>query len=154
MFNPTRSAAQVNLHSPALIPEHTIEDVHTRLTLYKRIASAKNRQSLEDLQVEFIDRFGLLADATRHLFECAELRLMAEQIGISKIDLNDNGGTLAFTAKPDIDPFTVIQLIQRQPRTYAMQGSDKLKISNKTENGEQRAMFLRALLGQLGARNV
>jgi len=154
VFNPARSAAQVNLHSPALIPEHTIEDVHTRLTLYKRIASAKNRQSLEDLQVEFIDRFGLLADATRHLFECAELRLMAEQIGISKIDLNDNGGTLAFTAKPDIDPFTVIQLIQRQPRTYAMQGSDKLKISNKTENGEQRAMFLRALLGQLGARNV
>ena len=83
----------------------------------------------------------------------AKMRLMAEQIGIQRIDLHDGGGYLAFTAKPAIDPMTVIQLIQRNPRTYAMQGSDRLKITNKTESGEQRALFLRALLTQLGARS-
>jgi transcription-repair coupling factor (superfamily II helicase) len=77
---------------------------------------------------------------------------MAEQLGVHRIDLHDTGGYLAFAAKPSIDPISVIQLIQRNPKTYAMQGSDRLKIANKTENGELRALFLRALLTQLGAR--
>lgn len=145
------ASAQINLHSPALIPESVIDDVHTRLTLYKRIASAKDADSLRELQVEIIDRFGLLQDATKHLFDCAELRLSAERLGIVKIDLSDAGGVIAFAAKPAVDPFTVIQLIQSNPKTYAMQGSDRLKISNKSESGEQRAMFLRGLLAKLGS---
>jgi transcription-repair coupling factor (superfamily II helicase) len=144
-------SAQINLHSPALFPENYIDDVHTRLTLYKRIASAKNAETLAELQIELIDRFGLLEPATRHLFDCAELRQLAEQIGIRKIDLNDQGGRIHFNPKPAIDPFTVIQLIQKNPRTFAMEGSDKLRIHTKTENGEQRALFLRALLKSLGA---
>ncbi|MEY2866660.1 MAG: hypothetical protein RIQ43_686, partial [Pseudomonadota bacterium] len=146
------ASAQVNLHSPALLPESMIDDVHTRLMLYKRIASAKSPADLQELQIEIIDRFGLLPPAAEHLFSCAELRLMAEQLGVHRIDLHDTGGYLAFAAKPSIDPMSVIQLIQRNPRTYAMQGSDRLKISNKTEGGAQRALFLRALLSQLGAR--
>ena len=152
VLRPDQRIAQINLHSPALIPESVIADVHTRLTLYKRIASAKDFEALSELQVEMIDRFGLLEPATRHLFECAELRLMAESLGILKIDLHDGGGMLLFNNKPHIDPFSMVQLIQRQPNTYALQGAERLKISNKTENGEQRALFLRALLGQLGAR--
>ncbi|HWS40275.1 MAG TPA: transcription-repair coupling factor, partial [Arenimonas sp.] len=145
-------SAQINLSSPALIPESYIEDVHTRLTLYKRIASARNSAGLRELQVELIDRFGLLEPATQQLFACAELRLMAEQIGIKKIDMHDTGGRISFNAKPNIDPFTIIQLIQKNPKMYAMDGSDKLKITNKTENGEQRVFFVRALLTLLGAK--
>jgi transcription-repair coupling factor (superfamily II helicase) len=145
------ASAQINLHSPALLPESMIDDVHMRLMLYKRIASAKSPTDLQELQIEIIDRFGLLAPAAEHLFACAELRLMAEQLGIHHIDLHDGGGHMAFTAKPAIDPMSVIQLIQRNPRTYAMQGSDRLKITNKTEDGAQRALFMRALLKQFGA---
>ena len=143
--------AEINLHSPALIPDSAVEDVHTRLTLYKRIASADSPDALRELQVEIIDRFGLLHPATRHLFDCAELRLLAEPLGISKIDMSDHGGIIAFVAKPAIDPLTVIRLIQSQPNTYAMHGAERLKISNRTETGEQRAMFLRGLLAKLGS---
>mgnify|MGYP003499868836 FL=1 len=105
------------------------------------------------MQVELIDRFGLLEPATQQLFSCAELRLMAEQVGIKKIDLHDSGGHISFSAKPNIDPFTIIQLIQKNPKVYAMQGPDKLKIVNKTETGEQRVFFTRALLTLLGAKS-
>ena len=67
------------------------------------------------------------------------------------IALHDQGVVLIFLAKPAVDPFPVIQLLQSTPKPYAMQGSDRLKISNKTETGEQRAMFLRALLTRLGS---
>ena len=153
VLNTQNYSAQINLHSPALFPEHYIDDVHMRLTLYKRIASAADTDSLRDLQIELIDRFGLLEPATKHLFDCAEIRLMAEQLGIKQIDMSDAGGRINFNAKPSIDPFTVIQLIQKNPKTYAMQGSDKLKINNKTETGEQRALFIRALLTLLGAKS-
>jgi transcription-repair coupling factor (superfamily II helicase) len=152
VLNADHQTTQINLHSQALIPESVIADVHTRLTLYKRIASAKDFDSLSELQVEMIDRFGLLEPATRHLFECAELRFMAQQLGILKIDMHDGGGVLVFGNKPNIDPFSIVQLIQRQPNTYSLQGAERLKINNKTETGQQRALFLRALLGQLGAR--
>jgi transcription-repair coupling factor (superfamily II helicase) len=152
VLNAGHQATQINLHSQALIPESVIADVHTRLTLYKRIASARDFDSLSELQVEMIDRFGLLEPATRHLFECAELRLMAQELGIVKIDMHDAGGVLVFGNKPNIDPFSIVQLIQRQPSTYSLQGAERLKITNKTETGQQRALFLRALLGQLGAR--
>ena len=88
------ASAQINLHSPALIPESVIDDVHTRLTLYKRIASAKTADALRELQVEIIDRFGLLQAPTKHLFDCAELRLSAERLGISKSAVFFRAGSL------------------------------------------------------------
>ena len=65
---------EIELHLPALIPESYLGDVQSRLTLYKRIASAKDANVLRELQVEMIDRFGLLPDMTKNLFEIAELR--------------------------------------------------------------------------------
>src|SRR5688572_9780622 len=46
--------AEVLLSVPALIPEDYLPDVHTRLTLYKRIASAKDEERLKELQVEMV----------------------------------------------------------------------------------------------------
>lgn len=102
--------------------------MHTRLTLYKRISSARDVDELRELQVEMIDRFGLLPDPVKHLFATAELKLSADALGIRKLELGESGGRIVFEAKPKVDPMTVIQLIQKQPRIYAMDGPDKLKI--------------------------
>ncbi|HEX7338585.1 MAG TPA: transcription-repair coupling factor, partial [Rhodanobacteraceae bacterium] len=56
---------EVVLHAPALIPDDYLPDVHTRLTLYKRIASARDDDALRDLKIEMIDRFGLLPDPVK-----------------------------------------------------------------------------------------
>ncbi|SEL86642.1 transcription-repair coupling factor [Pseudoxanthomonas sp. GM95] len=120
--------AEIGLHVPALIPEDYLPDVHTRLTLYKRISSAPDVHELRELQVEMIDRFGLLPDPVKYLFATAELKLTADELGIRKLELGENGGRIVFDSKPKVDPMTVIQMIQKQPRIYAMDGPDKLKI--------------------------
>ena len=120
--------AEIGLHVPALIPEDYLPDVHTRLTLYKRISSARDVDELRELQIEMIDRFGLLPDPVKHLFATAELKLSADALGIRKLELGESGGRIVFEAKPKVDPMTVIKLIQKQPRIYAMDGPDKLKI--------------------------
>lgn len=141
--------AEVELHVPSLIPEDYLPDVHTRLTLYKRISSARDAEALRELQVEMIDRFGLLPDPVKHLFAIAELKLQANALGIRKLDLGENGGRLVFEAKPAIDPMTIIQMIQKQPKIYAMDGPDKLRIKLPLPEGADRFNAARGLLAAL-----
>jgi transcription-repair coupling factor (superfamily II helicase) len=63
-----------------------LPDVHTRLVLYKRIASAANPEGLKELQVEMIDRFGLLPEPAKNLLEITELKLRVQPYGIKKIE--------------------------------------------------------------------
>lgn len=141
-----RKGADVVLNVPALIPDDYLPDVHARLTLYKRISSARNADELRDLQVEMIDRFGLLPDPAKHLFAIAELKLHATQIGIRKLDLGPSGGRLQFESKPDVDPMTVIQLIQKQPQHYAMDGPDKLRLKLDLPDAAARVQAAKGLL--------
>ncbi len=143
---------EIELHIPALIPEDYQPDVHARLTLYKRIASARDLDALRELQVEMIDRFGLLPDQVKHLFAIAELRLAATPIGIRKLDLGANGGRIVFTAKPNIDPMDVIRLVQSQPKTYQMDGGDKLRLKLELPDAASRIRTARGLLIALGSR--
>jgi transcription-repair coupling factor (superfamily II helicase) len=141
--------AEVELNLPALIPEDYLPDVHTRLTLYKRISSARDSDGLRELQVEMIDRFGLLPEPAKHLFAVAEMKLDATRLGLRKLDLGANGGRVQFEAKPRVDPMTVIQLVQKQPRHYAMDGPDKLRIKLDLADAATRVQAARALLAAL-----
>jgi len=141
--------AEVELHVPALIPEDYLPDVHTRLTLYKRISSARDGESLRELQVEMIDRFGLLPDPVRHMFAIAELKLQANALGIRKLDLGEAGGRIVFEARPKVDPMSVIRMIQQQPKLYAMEGPDKLRIRVPLPEAADRFNAARALLTTL-----
>ena len=143
---------EVELHLPALIPDDYLPDVHARLTLYKRIASARSEDELRDLQVEMIDRFGLLPDPTKQLFAVATLKLMATPLGIRKLDFGANGGRIVFRENPEIDPMTIIKLIQRLPRVYKLDGQDKLKITLDLPGTTERIRSAQEVLVVLGAR--
>jgi len=141
--------AEVELHLPALIPDDYLPDVHARLTLYKRIASASNSEQLRELQVEMIDRFGLLPDPVKNLFAVTELKLQATDRGIRKMDLGERGGRLIFLPKPPIDPMVIIGMIQQQPRLFAMDGQDKLRIKLELPDAASRLRTARDLMQQL-----
>jgi transcription-repair coupling factor (superfamily II helicase) len=97
-----------------------------------------------------IERDGLLPVPAKHLFASAELRHDATRLGIRKLDLGPSGGRVQFEAKPRVDPMTVIQLIQKQPRHYAMEGPDKLRIRLELPDAAQRLQAARGLLAALG----
>ncbi|WP_457097931.1 transcription-repair coupling factor [Lysobacter sp. P5_B9] len=141
--------AEVELHVPALIPDDYLPDVHTRLTLYKRISGARDVEELRELQVEMIDRFGLLPDPAKHLFTVAELKLQSTALGIRKLDLGDKGGRLQFVERPTVDPMAVIRLIQGQPKHYQMEGPDKLRVKLELPDAASRVAAARGLLTML-----
>ncbi len=103
------------------------------------------------MQVEMIDRFGLLPDAAKYLFAVAELKLQATQLGLRKIDLGEKGGRVHFESKPNIDPMAVIRLIQGQPKSYQMDGPDKLRVKLDLPDAPTRFNAARGLLTTLRA---
>ncbi|MFO1505971.1 MAG: transcription-repair coupling factor [Lysobacterales bacterium] len=149
-FDPA-TEIEVDLRSPALIPSDYLPDVHTRLTLYKRIAGARDDAALRDLQVEMIDRFGLLPEPLRTLFAAAALKLAAAPLGIRKLEAGPDGGRITFDERPAIDPLAVIRLIQGQPRTYALDGKDRLRFHRPLPSAADRIAALRELLDTFAA---
>jgi len=146
---PLGGGPEINLRVPALIPEDYLPDVHARLILYKRIASAADEEELKELQVEMIDRFGLLPEPTKHLMRLTRLKLQAERLGIAKIDAGPQGGRLEFAAHTCVDPLVLIKLIQGQPNRYKFEGATLLKFQVPMERPEERFNTLEALLERL-----
>jgi transcription-repair coupling factor (superfamily II helicase) len=146
--------AEIELHVPALIPDDYLPDINARLTLYKRISSARDEEELRELQVEMIDRFGLLPDPVKHLFAVTQLKLAATTLGIKKLELGANGGRVIFRPKPNVEPLTIIKMIQAQPRVYALDGQDKLRFKMPLEGTAERLRAANDLLSSLGARKA
>lgn len=147
---PLDHGAEVDLHIPALIPDDYLPDVHSRLILYKRIASAESLEELHDLQVEMIDRFGLLPEPAKNLLRVTELKLHATPLGIRKIELGPTGGRITFNPQPNIDGMKIIQLIQTQAKIYKLEGQERLRIVKDLPDAASRFELLEDLLGQLG----
>lgn len=139
----------VNLHIPALIPDSYIADVHTRLSLYKRLSALEDKEAFKELQIEMIDRFGLLPDEVKDLIAVTELKLYAEKLGITKIDANENQIKLEFSADPNVDPLTIIKLVQSQPQKYQLRGANQLLFTTHMHRAEDRIRTLTQLLDTL-----
>jgi transcription-repair coupling factor (superfamily II helicase) len=147
---PLDHGPEIDLHLPALLPSDYMPDVHLRLTLYKRMSSCKDQTQLDDLQVEMIDRFGLLPPAAKNLFRIAELKLRAAPLGIRKIEAGPKGGRIQFGNDTPVEPLAVIRLIQQQPKTYKLDGQDRLRFSMELEDRERRIGAVDNLLTHLG----
>ena len=126
----------IDLQIPAFIPENYIPDVHTRLVLYKRIADCETPDALRELQVEFIDRFGLMPEGLHHLFSVTNLKLMAEKLGIKKIKSNPTHTLIEFNDNPPIDSAKLFRLIQTQYQLYKLDGPNKIKIIKTQPSAE------------------
>ncbi|MDH3644565.1 MAG: transcription-repair coupling factor, partial [Gammaproteobacteria bacterium] len=141
---------EVNLHAATLIPEPYLPDVHARLILYKRIANASNETELDDMQAEMIDRFGLLPEPLKTLFQVTALKLKTQPLGILRLDLGDQGGRVEFSPQTSVDPLAVVKLVQNHPATYRLEGATMLRVSRQLKDFPARLSFASELLELLG----
>ncbi len=137
---------EVELRIPALLPEDYIADVNTRLSLYKQLASCDTKAGIDEFQIECIDRFGLLPDAAKNLIAVAELKLIAKDLGILKMEMTSAGGTIEFREQTKVDPGFIIKLVQTQPKTFKFEGSQKLRVIKQTDSAKERLTFVSQLL--------
>jgi len=146
---PLNAGVEVNLHAPALLPDDYVPDVHLRLILYKRIASTRSADELDELRIELIDRFGLLPPAATTLLTAAGIRQRAATLDIDKIDVAETGGYLQFAEDAAVDPVALVRLVQSDSRRYRMRGAHRLQFEGDFAELEDRVEGLRSLLDTL-----
>ncbi len=146
------SLCDVNLHEPALLPADYCPDVHARLSHYKTLSHARDDQGLTRVREELIDRYGPLPPAARTLLATHRLRLLAEPMGIIKIDAGAAEALIQFSPEPDIDPVRLIELVQSR-KNIRLSGPDKLRVGlAEGLDGTGKADALGALLRELGRK--
>ena len=123
-----------------------------RLVIYKRIANSVDEGQLRELQVEMIDRFGLLPEAVKTLFRLTSLKLKCEELGIKKLTATDTGGKIEFDQETSIDPGSIVDLVQSEPHRYRLGAVNQVIIDEKMEKPEVRFSKIEALLERLGKK--
>ncbi|OGT55558.1 MAG: transcription-repair coupling factor [Gammaproteobacteria bacterium RIFCSPHIGHO2_12_FULL_42_10] len=142
-------SAEINLHLTALIPEDYLFDIQLRLHFYKRLANCKTHAELEDIQVEMIDRFGLLPTPLKNLFAISELKIKTTTMGITKLEASENGGKIEFGEKPNIKPEALIKLLKNEPHRFQMQGPTRLRFTLDSHKLKERVGLVEKLLGMI-----
>ncbi len=148
LSQPLNVATEVNLHTPALLPDTYCGDVHERLVLYKRLANCATDEELERLTEELVDRFGPLPDPTRTLLEAHRLSIQGAPLGVARSDAAPSGIVVQFIPEPPVDPRRVISLVQSS-RIYKLPGPDRVKIEMQHEDLKARAIEVRQFLRKL-----
>ncbi|WP_157269938.1 transcription-repair coupling factor [Azohydromonas aeria] len=150
LLSPFSASTEINLHAPALLPDSYCGDVHVRLNLYKRLASAERASEIDQLLEEVTDRFGKLPPQGQTLFDTHRLRVLAKPYGVLKIDAAPAAMVITFRPNAPVDPMRIIELVQKN-RHIKLAGNDKLRIERATPEARDRAQFIRDVLRSLGA---
>ena len=148
MTYPLGVATEINLHTPALLPNDYCGDIHQRLVLYKRLANCATPEELDDMYQELVDRFGLIPPPTKVLLDCHRLRIAAKKVGIVKVDASSDAILIQFLPNPPLDPGRIVELIQSK-RQYKLSGQDRIKIDLKYEDVGQRVLAIKNFFNEL-----
>ena len=148
LLAPLAAVTEINLHVPALLPPDYVNDVHQRLSLYKKLASSEDEDALIGTQEELVDRYGKLPEAGRALIETHRLRLVAARLGVRKIDASGDAIVVQFAPNPPFDTARLIALMQRS-KTMRLAGPERLRIDEKLPTLEARLARLREVFRAL-----
>jgi transcription-repair coupling factor (superfamily II helicase) len=74
----------------AHIPFSYISDSRQRIELYRKIAQANDRRSLQSLEKELRDRFGVIPAPVNLLLQVAELKILAGERNVSSIEVKED----------------------------------------------------------------
>lgn len=149
LVNPLPATTEINLHAPALLPSDYCGDVHTRLSLYKRLASTSKAEEIDAMLEETVDRFGSLPAQGQALFDTHRLRVLAQPYGVARIDAAPGVINILFKPNPPIEALRVIQLVQKNP-SIKLVGNDKLRIDKSLKDPADRAHCVREILRLIG----
>ncbi|MFC5520199.1 transcription-repair coupling factor [Polaromonas jejuensis] len=149
LLSPLSVTTEINLHAPALLPNDYCGDVHLRLSFYKKLATARKTEQIDDLLEEIVDRFGKLPPQAQTLIDVHRLRVIAKPYGVVKVDAASGAINITFKKDPPIDSMAIMHLIQKN-RHIKLAGNDKLRIERALENPKDRAQMVRDVLRSLG----
>jgi transcription-repair coupling factor (superfamily II helicase) len=116
----------LELEYSGFIPDAYIDSAQEKMDVYKKIASVREKEELERLYAELLDRFGPLPDEAASLLSLAEIRIICREISVSS--LKERGGfvRIEFGKVSKVNLDRLMRLMK--------EGSGKVKLDPKAPN--------------------
>jgi transcription-repair coupling factor (superfamily II helicase) len=139
------TSVSLNLGADVAISEDYISDMGQRLRTYKRIASARDEETLRAIRAETEDRYGRVPESVERLFAYSRLRRLAEQIGAVSIDRTPTGVAIKLSEKARVAPEKLLALVgTRAGASFSPGGVLRVELSE--EESEDLIETARGLL--------
>lgn len=140
------------------IPEGYVESETQRLQLYRRLSGVTSSAALQELRNELQDRFGVLPQVTLQLLEVLEIRMLARQLGLERIQsLPAQGGSevwLTFHAATPLAPEQLLPWLQSDNPGFRFQSERVVRIPEPAGTPAERLARLKGSLQRLLARKL
>jgi len=140
----------VELGIPAFIPETYIEDEITRLDMYKRISSIRDKDDKSEVLDELTDRFGDPPQQTLNLIEIAYTRNLASRCGVLKVVAQQTKIVFVFDEKHSVlSPEVFAHLVDLYGSKLTIYGGREPRISlhvGKGNTPEEAQKFIIAMM--------
>jgi transcription-repair coupling factor (superfamily II helicase) len=137
---------QIDIGAAVLIPSGYVEDLATRLSLYRRLADLTAEADREAFAAELIDRFGSLPDETKQLLEITAVKILCKRLGVAKVSAGPKGALLAFRDNAPLDGGKLIGYVQKRPNQLKLRPDMKLVLSGTWPDAPGRLAGVKSLL--------
>jgi transcription-repair coupling factor (superfamily II helicase) len=146
---PPKIEPVIDLKATAIIPEEYIENPEIRLSIYRRIASARDKNSLEDLRDELKDRFGTPPQETLRLLEIMDLKLLAKNLLITRIQNIAGKIKVVFAPETPITPERIFSLYKSNKRRIRLLPEGGIEIDLKDRGWDEMLTELKKVIQTL-----
>lgn len=140
---------QITLGTPVLIPESYVADLSVRLSLYRRIATLADRDEIDQLAAELVDRFGKMPAEVENLLEVVAVKALCKQAGVEKVDAGPKGAVVTFRGNSFANPAGLVQYIAQQGGAAKLRPDHKLVFVRAWDEPAKRVKLAQKLIAKL-----
>jgi transcription-repair coupling factor (superfamily II helicase) len=141
---------EMDLPLPALIPSDYLDDIHQRLIFYRRLASARSDQDLEEVREELRDRYGPFPSSLENLLQLMDLKLLLKRARVRRVSWEREKMVITFDPQAPMDPQRLVSAVARGKGTREFTPDQRLKLRPASKDwpgriGETKKILLEIL---------
>ncbi len=144
----TDYSPQLSIGLPVLIPETYIADLDVRMNLYHRMSAIEDAAEIESLKAELVDRFGVYPVEVENLLTTIDLKILAKQAHIERLDAGPKGANIAFYQNTFPNPAGLIEYISTQMGTIKIRPDQKVIVTRPWEDMQNRLTGIRKIIAK------
>ena len=137
---------QINLGMSVLIPEHYVEDLNVRMSLYRRLTELHNKDDIESFAAEMIDRFGPIPQEVENLLQVVEVKQLCKAAGVDRVEAGPKGAVIGFYKDSPPNVPGLMKWMQEKGGALKMRPDQKLVAIRQWDEVAQRVRGVRSLM--------
>jgi transcription-repair coupling factor (superfamily II helicase) len=144
-----RIEPELRLEVQGYLPETYMDSEAQRLEIYRRCALLTEPAALEALRQEIQDRFGPPPPAVERLLLVIEVKLLARQLFLERIEQRGLEVLLTFHPQTPIEPHRLLQWLQTTAPHFRFHSEHVVRMPLPRTTAEARLLLLKKRLQQL-----